>query len=176
MTAERHAETAAREFRKLKALADRALARVPDDRYFTVPSEGANSLALLVKHMSGNMRSRWTEFLTSDGEKPWRDRDGEFEIGPDDTRAALSARWEEGWRLLFAALEGLGADDESRSVTIRGESLTVTQAIVRQLSHYAYHTGQIVYLAKQFAGRDWESLSVPRGGSKRFNEHPDPYL
>jgi hypothetical protein len=176
MPAERHVETAAREFRKLKALADRALARVPDERYFAAPSPEGNSLAVIVKHMSGNMRSRWTDFLTSDGEKPWRDRDSEFEIGPADTREALAAGWEEGWAILFEALEGVGPGDDDHPVAIRGEALTATQAIVRQLSHYAYHVGQIVYLAKHFAGRGWESLSVPRGGSKRFNERPDPYL
>ena len=176
MPVETRLDTATREFRRLRRLADGALAQVPPDRFMTALSEDGNSVAAIVKHMSGNMRSRWTDFLTSDGEKPWRDRDREFERDADDSRETLLGRWEEGWSTLFAALSELRPVDEDRTVTIRGESMTVTQAIHRQLTHYAYHVGQIVFLAKHFAGGDWRSLSVPRGESARFNSNPEKYL
>ncbi len=176
MSNETALETVTRECKRLKDLAERAMGQVPPDRFATALSEGGNSIAVIVKHMSGNMRSRWTEFLTSDGEKPWRDRDREFEIDQDDTREALLARWEEGWRALFATLAGLGPDDLGRTVTIRREPMTVSQAIHRQLTHYAYHVGQIVVLAKHLAGGDWKTLSVARGESARFNDAPDTYL
>jgi hypothetical protein len=167
---------ATREFARLKVLADGALAQVPPDRYFTVLSEGGNSVATIVKHLGGNMRSRWTDFLTTDGEKPWRDRDREFELDGGDSREALQAQWEEGWRVLFAALSPLRAGDEERVIVIRGESMTVSQAIHRQLTHYAYHVGQLVFLAKHFAADEWKTLSVPRGGSKQFNAAPETYI
>jgi hypothetical protein len=176
MPSESRFDTAEREFGRLKRLADGALEQVPRDRYFEALVEDGNSIAILVKHLGGNLRSRWADFLASDGEKPWRDRDAEFEIGPDDSRESLEERWEEGWMLLFDALRGLGSDDEERPVSIRGETLTAYQAVQRQLTHYAYHVGQIVFLARTFAGGDWRSLSVPRGESKRFNAAPDPYL
>ena len=128
-----------------------------------------NSIALIVKHMTGNMRSRWTDFLNSDGEKPDRDRDSEF-VDPPATRESLLARWEEGWRLVFHALEPLTDADLGRKVFIRGEAHSVMQAINRQIAHYAYHCGQIVLLAKHFRSQEWRSLSVPRNKSGEFNQ------
>ncbi|HEX5008963.1 MAG TPA: DUF1572 family protein, partial [Planctomycetota bacterium] len=153
------------QFRKHKAMAERAMAQIADAQFFAAPGPDENSVALLVKHVAGNQRSRWTDFLTSDGEKPDRHRDEEFERRPDDTRASLMARWEDGWRLLFAALEPLGEADLVRGVTIRGEPHSVLQAVARQLTHYAYHVGQIVALARHHAGAGWKSLSIPRGMS-----------
>jgi hypothetical protein len=167
---------AAREFGRLKGLADKAISQMPGERLFAVPGEGDNSVAVIVKHVSGNMRSRWTDFLSSDGEKPDRKRDQEFVITPDDSRDALSARWEEGWAALFSALAPLRPPDLDRKVTIRGEAMTVLQAINRQLTHYAYHVGQIVYLAKHFAGGRWTSLSIPLGESETFNRAPGKYV
>ncbi len=156
------------QFRKYRALAEAALAQVDDAAFFAAPGPDENSLALLVKHVAGNQRSRWTDFLTTDGEKPDRRRDEEFERLPDDTRAALMARWDDGWRRLFAALEPLTEADLPRSVTIRGEPHTVLQATARQLTHYAYHVGQIVALARHHAGARWKSLSIPRGQSRTW--------
>ena len=155
-------------FRYYKSLAERAMAQVGDEELFMVLDGEMNSIGVLVKHMSGNMRSRWTDFLTSDGEKPNRDRDAEF-VDPPATRAALLAMWEEGWDLLFRALEPLAEQDLQRSVTIRGEAHSVMQAINRQIAHYSYHCGQIVLLAKHFKQEAWESLSVPRRQSAEFN-------
>lgn len=165
-----------RELARLKDLAERALAQVSDEQFFTAPGAEGNSLATLVKHMAGNMRSRWTDFLTTDGEKPNRNRDMEFVLTAEDTRPALMERWEASWQLLFAAIQPLSEEDFARTVTIRGEPLTVLQAVNRQLTHYAYHVGQIVYLAKYYAGPRWESLSVPKGQSEEFNQNPESYL
>jgi hypothetical protein len=126
----------------------------------------ANSLAVIMKHMAGNMRSRWRDFLTSDGEKPDRHRDLEFEILSHEDRAEIFRQWEEGWQYLFGALEPLTTEDLGRSVTIRGEPHSVSQAIVRQLAHYAEHAGQIVFLAKHLRSSEWQSLSIPRGKSE----------
>jgi uncharacterized damage-inducible protein DinB len=158
-------EDALAQFRKYKGFADAALAQVDDAQFFAALGPDENSLALVVKHVAGNQRSRWTDFLTTDGEKPDRQRDEEFERRDADTRAALMARWEDGWRLLFAAVEPLGEADLSRTVTIRGEPHTVLQAVARQQTHYAYHVGQIVFLARHLAGAGWKSLSIPRGRS-----------
>ena len=157
------------EFRKYKKFAEKAIAQVPDEDWFRRLDPESNSLALVLKHISGNMRSRWTDFLTTDGEKPDRDRDSEFEELDGDTKEAILARWEAGWRLLFDALEPLTGDDLRRTVTIRGEPHTVLQAINRQLTHYASHVGQIVFLAKHLAGPRWQSLSIPRGKSRQFD-------
>jgi len=150
------------QLRKLKAQADKAMAQVDDQQFFAVIDPDANSIALIVKHVSGNMRSRWTDFLTSDGEKPDRDRDSEFERGSADTREAILARWEAAWELLFKTIAALGPDDLGRTVTIRNEPHTVVQAINRQTSHYSAHVGQIVLLAKHFAGPNWRTLSIPK--------------
>ncbi len=148
-------------FRQYKKLAEGAMAQVTDEQLFAVLDEEMNSIAIIVKHMTGNMRSRWTDFLTSDGEKPDRHRDSEF-LEPPATREALLERWEQGWKLVFSALEPLSENDMSRTVTIRGEPHAVMQAINRQIAHYASHVGQIVMLAKHFQHDKWKSLSVPR--------------
>jgi hypothetical protein len=156
-------------FRYYKNLTERAMAQVRDEQLPTVLDPEMNSIALLVKHMAGNMRSRWTDFLTSDGEKPDRDRDSEF-LDPPQTREALMKMWEQGWDCLFAALGPLSDEDLTRTVMIRGEAHSVMQAINRQLAHYVYHCGQIVMLAKHFQSEKWQSLSVPRGKSQSFNQ------
>ena len=139
-----------------------------DEQLYAVLDAESNSIAVIVKHMTGNMRSRWTDFLTTDGEKPDRNRDGEF-VEPPATRAALMAEWEAGWDCVFRALEPLSDADLTRTITIRGEAHSVMQAINRQLAHYAQHTGQIILLAKHFASDHWQSLSVPRNQSAAFN-------
>jgi uncharacterized damage-inducible protein DinB len=156
-------------FRYYKKLAAAAMAQVDDGQLTAVLSGEMNSIAQIVKHMAGNMKSRWTDFLTSDGEKPDRNRDSEFEA-PPSSRHALLEMWEQGWSCLFHALEALTDSDLTRTITIRGEPHSVMQAINRQVAHYSYHCGQIVFLAKHFKGHDWTSLSVPRGRSGAFNE------
>jgi hypothetical protein len=160
---------AVRQLRGLKKVADKALAQTQPADFFATLDQESNSIALIVKHLAGNMRSRWTDFLTSDGEKEDRHRDSEFVLEPGDTRANLEHRWHEGWSLLFSAVEPLAAEDLRKSVRIRGESLSVLRAINLQIGHYAYHIGQLVLLAKHFAGSRWESLSIPRGKSEEFN-------
>lgn len=155
-------------FRYYKKLAEGAIAQVADDQLTQALDPEGNSIAVLVKHMAGNMRSRWTDFLTTDGEKPDRNRDSEFEDAPS-TRAEILAMWEQGWSILFAALEPLSEDDMTREVLIRGERHSVMQAINRQLAHYAYHCGQVVVVARAFSGASWKSLSVPKRGSSEFN-------
>jgi Protein of unknown function (DUF1572) len=150
------------QLRKLKELADKALAQVNQDDLFAVLDPEANSIAVIMKHMAGNMRSRWTDFMTTDGEKPDRNRDGEFVVGGQDTRAQLLATWEDGWSCVFAALSALKPDDLGKTVQIRGQAHTVVEAINRQLIHYAEHVGQIILLAKHYAGANWRSLSIPR--------------
>jgi hypothetical protein len=162
------------QFQRLKTLADKALAQVTDAELFTMLDPESNSIAIIMKHLAGNMRSRWTEFLTSDGEKPDRNRDGEFEMASGETRAAVLKNWENGWQYLFNAIEPLGENDLARSVLIRGEGHPVIQAINRQLTHYACHVGQIVFLAKHFRSKDWQSLSIPRGKSAEFNATAAP--
>jgi hypothetical protein len=154
-------------FRQYKKLGEGAMAQVPDEQLTMVLDGEMNSIAQIVKHMAGNMRSRWTDFLTTDGEKANRNRETEFG-DPPVTRAEVLAVWESGWRLVFAALEPLSDADLGREVRIRGERHSVMQAINRQMAHYAYHAGQIVLLAKHFRGSDWRSLSIPRGGSTRY--------
>lgn len=161
------------EFRKIKGLADRALAQIDDAQFFVVLDPETNPPALIVKHLAGNLRSRWIDFLTTDGEKPDRHRDQEFELLPDDTRASLMRRWEDGWAILFAELEMLSPDDMTKVVTIRREPHTVTKAIIRQLSHYGYHAGQIVQLCRHLRSGDWLTLSVARGKSEEFNREMD---
>ncbi|HKA37637.1 MAG TPA: DUF1572 family protein [Thermoanaerobaculia bacterium] len=163
-------DEAARQFRGLKKAADRALAQVSDADFFAAIDPESNSIALIVKHLAGNMRSRFTDFLTSDGEKADRHRDSEFEVEPGDTRESLLARWEEGWKITAAAIEPLTPEDFDRTVPIRGEPHTLLRAINRQLVHYAYHVGQIVLLAKHFAGPKWQTLSIPRGKSEEVNK------
>ncbi|HEV2195539.1 MAG TPA: DUF1572 domain-containing protein [Candidatus Acidoferrum sp.] len=153
-----------------KKLAERAMAQCSDENLFAVIDAESNSIAIIVKHMAGNMRSRWMDFLTTDGEKPDRNRDTEFEDAPK-TRAALMEVWERGWKYVFDALEPLTDADMTRTVTIRTEPHSVMQAINRQVAHYSHHIGQIVFLAKHLTAKGtgkWDSLSVPRGQSKQF--------
>jgi hypothetical protein len=157
------------QMRKLKDLADKAIAQTDDQSFFAVLDNEANSVALLMKHMSGNMESRWRDFLTTDGEKATRNREAEFEQQSGDTREAVQRAWEDGWNLLFATLSSLAPDDLTKTVRIRGEMHTVLEAIQRQLTHYAQHVGQIVMLAKHYAGPRWHSLSIPRGKSKEVD-------
>ena len=145
------------------------MAQADDAAFFARADDEANAIAHVVKHVAGNLRSRWRNFLVEDGEKPDRDRDAEFELSGADTRDALLARWEEGWAILFAELGALGGDDLMRTVTIRHEPHTVVQCIHRQLAHYGYHVGQIVQLARQARGPGWDSLSIPRRKSGAFN-------
>jgi hypothetical protein len=157
-------------FHMYKNLAERALAQCPDEGLLATMDGESNCIALIVKHMAGNMRSRWRDFLTTDGEKPDRNRDTEFET-PPQTRAKIMALWESGWKYLFDALEPLGDEALTQTVTIRTEPHSVMQAINRQVGHYSYHVGQIVYLAKHFAaqGGKWTAVTVPRKKSVEFN-------
>lgn len=155
-------------FHYYKTLAEGAIEQLSDEQLFTALDEEMNSVAIIVKHMAGNMRSRWTNFLTSDGEKPDRNRDSEFVAAPN-TRAELMDVWNHAWAKVFQALEPLTDADLERKVLIRGEAHSVMQAINRQIAHYSYHVGQIVFLAKHFKGSEWKSLSVPRNKSAEFN-------
>jgi len=150
------------QFRKLKKLVEDALAQVKDDELGVSLDAESNSLAVIMKHMAGNLRSRFTDFLTTDGEKPDRNRDGEFEIASQLARAAIMSDWESGWTRLFETLDVLAPDDLLRDVYIRGERHSVIQALDRQLTHHAYHVGQIVFLAKHLRSSDWKTLSIPR--------------
>ena len=156
-------------FRDCKKLAERAIEHVSDEEFIAAIDKEANSIALIVKHIAGNLRSRWSDFLTTDGEKPDRNRDTEFEV-TGDTREYLMKFWEDGWKILFGSVESLTPDDFSRTVTIRGESHTVIEAINRQLTHYSYHVGQIVFLAKHFRSAEWKTLSIAKNRSAEFNE------
>lgn len=165
-------DEARRQFRGHKRLGEGALAQLRDEDFFRTLDPEANSVAIIIKHLAGNMRSRFTDFLTSDGEKPDRHRDQEFEITPATTREEVMRWWDEGWGIVFSALESLRPEDVMRTVTIRQEPHTVLQAINRQVAHYAYHVGQMVFLAKHFRSADWKSLSIPRGKSDEFNRKP----
>lgn len=156
------------QFRRLKEQCESAAAQVSDEDFFTPLGQGENSIAVLMKHLGGNHRSRWRDFLTTDGEKRDRHRDREF-IVEGETRAAVEERWEEGWRFAFESLAALAPGDVGRTVTVRGEPHSVVEAIHRSLSHAAYHTGQIVQLARHFAGDAWQTLSVARGKSEELN-------
>ena len=157
--------------RAYKKLTDKALDQLNEDEFFVTLDEEANSVAVIMKHMAGNMFSRWTNFLTSDGEKPDRNRDLEFVIEPKTSKGDVITYWEKGWQRVFDTLEPLRAEDLGKKVLIRGEEHTVIQAINRQLMHYANHIGQIVFLAKHFRSSEWKSLSIPRNRSAEFNAH-----
>ena len=167
--AEHYLKDVVRVFRGQKKLADGAAAQLSDEEFFRTIDAESNSIALIMKHMAGNMRSRWTDFLTTDGEKPDRHRDSEFIVEGED-RAAVLARWESGWRTLFDTLASLRGEDLLRPVTIRGEPHTIVEAVNRQLSHYGQHTGQIVFLAKHLKSSEWKTLSIARGKSEDFNK------
>src|SRR3954469_3362838 len=167
--AEHYIKNALKEFRGMKALADKAVAQVSDEEFFRAIDPESNSIAVILKHMAGNMRSRWTDFLDSDGEKPDRQRDTELELDGEDRRA-IEARWEEGWQLVFGAIEPLKGEDLMRTVTIRREPHTIVEAVNRQLAHYGEHVGQIIFLAKHLKSSAWRTLSIPRGQSSAFNK------
>jgi len=155
-------------FRQYKKLGESAMEQLTDEQLCHPLDPESNSVAIIVKHMVGNMRSRWTDFLTSDGEKPNRNRDTEFVDPPNDRKSLIDA-WEHGWELVFAAIEPLTDADLGRTVMIRGEAHSVMQAINRQIAHYASHVGQIIFLAKHLANDRWKTLSVPRNRSAEFN-------
>jgi len=156
-------------FRQYRDLGEKAIARVDDRGFFAMLDQESNSIAIIVKHIAGNQRSRWTDFLTGDGEKPDRHRDTEFEIYDSDSRTALMVQWDRGWDLALKAVESLKAADLGKTIKIRTETHTVIGAINRQLAHYACHVGQIIMLARHFATSDWQSLSIPRGQSESYN-------
>ncbi len=156
-------------FRNYKKLADKAIEQVSDEEFFRQIDEESNSIAIIVKHIAGNQLSRWTDFLTADGEKDFRDRDSEF-VTENDTRESLLELWESGWNCLFGALESSTVEDFGKTITIRGQKHTICEAINRQLTHYAYHIGQIVFLAKHFRSNEWKTLSVPKNKSDQFNQ------
>lgn len=166
--ASHYLETAITEFRSMKKLGERALSQLSEAEFFVTLDPESNSIAVIVKHLAGNMRSRWVDFLTTDGEKPDRNRDQEFVLDETTTREQVMAWWEQGWRYVFDALEPLTGEDVMRTVVIRTEPHTVVQAISRQTAHYAEHVGQIVFLAKHLKGSDWKTPSVPRGKSEEF--------
>jgi uncharacterized protein DUF1572 len=154
-------------FRNYKTLGERAMAQAPEQSLFTELDANSNSIAVTVKHIGGNLRSRYRDFLTSDGEKPDRNRDGEFEVDAAASRADVMRWWDDGWRTALGALESLTPDDVLRTVHIRGEAFLVMEALNRSVTHTAYHVGQIVYLARHFAGAGWTSLSIPKGQSAK---------
>ncbi|MCB0353524.1 MAG: DUF1572 family protein [Bdellovibrionales bacterium] len=164
-------ECFAHQFHSYKSLAEQAFEQVSDEQFFVRPSPTMNSIALIVKHLTGNLRSRWSDFLESDGEKPWRERDAEFEIAVDDTRDQLLKRWEESFRVVFESVEALTLSDlENGSVRIRGEELSVVAALARSVTHLAYHVGQIVYLSRLVRGDEgWRWLTIQPKGSEEFN-------
>ncbi|HLZ40877.1 MAG TPA: DUF1572 family protein [Candidatus Sulfotelmatobacter sp.] len=164
-------EEARRQLRGHKRMGEGAMIQLRDEDFFVTLDPEANSVAVLVKPLAGNMRSRFTDFLTSDGEKPDRFRDREFEVTPATARAEVMTWWEQGWEAVFAAIDPLKAEDVMRTVAIRGEPHTVLQAINRQIAHYAQHIGQIVFLAKHVRSKEWKTLSIPRGKSEEFKQH-----
>jgi hypothetical protein len=162
-------DDALRTFREYKKLAEGAFAQLSNEDFFRTIDDESNSIAVIIKHIAGNMLSRWTDFLTSDGEKPERNRDMEFVMQPETSKDEMLAYWEKGWQCTFAAIEPLTPDDLMRTVRIRGEDHTVVQAINRQIAHYSNHIGQIIYLAKHFKSSEWKTLSVPKNKSAEFN-------
>jgi Protein of unknown function (DUF1572) len=156
------------ELESLRSLAERALAQVDDDAFVRALDGDANSPAVLVKHLGGNLRSRWTDVFTADGEKPDRNRDGEFELGPDDTRRALMARWDAGWAAVLGTLAAAGPADLDRVVTVRGEPHTLARALTRSLAHTAGHVHQLAMLCRHWQGASWKTLSIARGQSASF--------
>ena len=163
------------EFHKLRDLAERAIAQVSTEQLFHVPGPECNSIAVIMKHIGGNLRSRWSNALTTDGEKPDRNRDAEFEREERDTAQSIRARWDQGWDTVLATFARLKPEQVEATMTIRGEPFTLLQATHRSLTHTSQHVGQIVYLAKLVAGPGWKTLSIPRGQSAAFNQAPTPY-
>lgn len=168
MSDQNYVDTTRKLFRYYRDLGEKALAQIADDQIHWQPSPESNSVAIIVRHLSGNMLSRFTDFLTSDGEKPWRNRDAEFENHYAGKTELLDA-WNTGWNCVFAAVDPLNGADLDSIVYIRNEGHTVLEALNRQLAHYAYHVGQLVYVCRILAGSEWHSLSIPKGGSQAFN-------
>jgi len=168
--ASHYLEEARRQLRGHKRMGDKAMSQLQDQEFFVTLDPESNSIAILVKHLAGNMRSRFTDFLTSDGEKPDRFRDREFEVTPATTRSEVMNWWEQGWTIVFGAIDPLKPEDVMRTITIRGEPHSVLQAINRQIAHYAQHIGQIVFLAKHLRSSEWKTLSIARGKSEEFNQ------
>jgi hypothetical protein len=158
-------------FGKQKQMAEQAFGQLEDDAFFRKPGEQSNSVAIIMKHLAGNLKSRWTDFQTSDGDKPWRDRDGEFILRSEDSRVRLLTAWEEGWDALLGTLNGLGEQDLQKKVTIRGEEHTVLKAIDRALTHAAYHVGQILYVARLVKQGDWHWITIPPGQSQQGRKY-----
>ena len=163
-------DSAKKQFEYYKMLGDKTFTQLEDDKLFWKHNEDSNSIATIVKHLWGNMLSRWTDFLTTDGEKEFRDRDAEFE-NDIQSRDELLVKWNEGWNCLFSAINSLNQEDLDKIIYIRNQGHTVTEAINRQLAHYPYHIGQIVFLGKMISENGWTSLSIPRGNSKSFNDN-----
>ena len=162
-------ESATRQFKLYKQLGEKAIGQIEDTKLFFQENEETNSIAIIVQHLWGNMLSRWTDFKTTDGEKPWRARDAEFE-GMIKTREELLQKWNEGWQCLFTALESVSDNDLQKIIYIRNEGHTILEAINRQIAHYSYHVGQIVFIAKMLSNNQWESLSIPRNKSNEYNK------
>lgn len=162
-------ESAVKRFGEYKALGDKTFAQLSDEQFHFQPNPESNSIAIIIQHMHGNMLSRWTAFLTEDGEKGWRNRDAEFEVQPF-SKEQLVQLWNEGWSVLFNTLASLNEHDLLKKITIRKQPLLVIDAINRQLAHYSYHVGQIVFLGKMVQGEHWQTLSIPRGASQQFNK------
>jgi hypothetical protein len=176
MDAGAYLDEAFRSLRGYRRLGEGAMAQVSDEQLFVQLDPESNSIAVIVRHLNGNMKSRFTDFLVSDGEKPWRNRDQEFEQPAGSTRAEVMQAWDEGWDLVLSTVKSLQPADVGRTVTIRGEPHTVLQAVSRQVAHYAYHVGQIVFVAKHLRSSEWKSLSIPRGRSAEFNRDPERFL
>lgn len=168
--AKHYLTTCIKNFNDLKNLGEKALTQLSEQDTFWFPDNDSNSVAIIIRHLNGNMLSRWTDFLTTDGEKDFRKRDREFESNKHENRETLTSKWEKGWKCLIESLDLLTEDDLLKEVTIRNQKHTVVQAINRQLIHYGYHIGQIVYIAKLCSGKDWKTLSVAKGKSDEFNE------
>ncbi|MDN4608558.1 DUF1572 family protein [Sporosarcina highlanderae] len=160
---------AIRQFKHFKERAEKGIQQLSDDELHYKPSGESNNIAIIIKHLSGNMHSRWVDFLTSDGEKSYRDRDGEF-IDDNESKEYLMRKWEKGWELLFNTIENLQSEDLTKTVTLRQQPLSVLQAIQTEVAHISYHLGQILYIGKQIKDKDWTILSIPKNGSKKFNE------
>ncbi len=176
MNAETMVSDLNKEFARLKEIATKALDQVNEKQFFQTIDPESNSIAIIVKHLAGNMKSRWRDFLTSDGEKPDRRRDHEFMVLDGDNRDSIMQQFEEGWLTLFGAITPLQDGDLQRTVYIRGEPLTVFQAMIRHVSHYGYHVGQIVVLARHFRQYEWQTLSIAKGKSEDFNKDPQAYI
>ncbi len=158
------------EFQKMKSLAEKAMSQVTDEQFFQLVDSEANSIAVIVKHIAGNQHSRWSDFLTSDGEKNSRHRDNEFLILKTDTRESLMLYWDAGWKVLFDTLESLSVNDLDRTIKIRDEEHFVFEVINRQMTHYSSHIGEVVFLAKHLCGKEWQTLSIAKGESQKFNK------